>query len=82
MKTSPGFEDGMASNDSMDEILPFFSAFNMNILNLIILVPLSFCTLKSIFSLANNVPDSGLKTPAILILMGPLVVQIYNFVCV
>ena len=62
--------------------MPFFSAYNMSITSMIVLVPLTFWTLKSVCSLYKNVPSIALKTPAIMIFFGPLVIQASNFVAI
>ena len=59
---------------SPGEILPFFSAYNMSIMSMVVLVPLAIWTLKSVCSLYKNVPSVALKTPAIMIFLGPLVI--------
>jgi len=46
---------------------------------IVILVPLLMWTLKSICSLYKNVPSASLKTPAILIFLGPVLIQACNF---
>ena len=70
------------SEVDLDAILPFFSSFNMTILCLVTLVPLLIWTLKSVCQLYKNVPGTSLKTPVILIFLGPFVVQLANFICI
>ena len=65
-----------------DELMPFFSAFNMSLIAIIVLVPLTLWTLKSTCLLYKNVPSAALKTPAILIFFGPLTLQICNMAAI
>mmetsp|Transcript_35611 Transcript_35611/g.46871 ORF Transcript_35611/g.46871 Transcript_35611/m.46871 type:complete len:123 (+) Transcript_35611:94-462(+) len=62
--------------------MPFFGQFNMTITSVVVLVPLLIWTLKSVCQLFKNVPSAALKTPAILIFLGPLVLQGSNFVAI
>lgn len=65
-----------------DIIMPFFSDSNMNLTAILVLVPLALWTLKSTYSLYVNVPSAGLKAPAILIFIAPLLLQVCNLISI
>ena len=45
-----------------------------------VLVPITIWTFRSVWQLYRNIPGASLKTPAILIFMGPFMVQVCYFV--
>ena len=66
----------------VDSMMPFFDTINMTITAIVVLIPLSIWTLKQVCSLYKNVPSASLKTPAILIFMAPLVLQLCNLISI
>ena len=80
MSADPSSADASMPTE-VDLVMPFFCRFNMTILSLVVLIPLSLWTMKSVCSLYKNVPNAGLKIPAILIFIGPFVLQFTNLVC-
>ena len=54
----------------------------MLILSLVILIPLAIWTMKQVCQIGKRVPILSLKMPAILIFLGPLVLQVSNFTAI
>ena len=75
-------DDVLDEPADVDEMMPFFNLIGMTITATIVMIPLAFWTLKSVCSLYKYVPSASLKTPAILIFMTPLILQLCNLITI
>ena len=64
--------------ESLEQQSGLFTEFNAIIVSTLVLIPILFWTIKQEYSIIKHVPAASLKTPVIVIFLGPLLFQTCN----